>query len=301
MISAEVNLYGRVLGYLHWVDRRGCAEFEYAPEYISSGLQPAPLTMPVAAGTVYSFPELKGETFRGLPGLIADSLPDRYGRELMKTYLALLGKKEENPLEALCYLGSRCMGALEFRPAYERDCDKDFEISALVEVAAEALAQKEDFVTSFAEDRKKAIADILSLSTSAGGQRAKAVIAYNPATGEVRSGQTDAPEGFKQYLIKLDGVSAGSGLTATGNYGRLELSFYKLALDCGINMSDSFLVEENGRAHFITERFDRIGNRKVHMQTLCAIAHYDFNLLRAYSWEQAFGVMTLLPLQMQWA
>ena len=296
MISAEVSLYDRILGYLSWDNSRDCAQFEYASDWIAGGLSPAPLMMPLRAGTIYSFPELRGETFRGLPGLIADALPDRYGRELMKTYLELIGRKEENPLETLCYLGNRCMGALEFRPAFERPCGAQFEISALVDVAAEALSQKENFVTSFAEDKKKAVADILSLSTSAGGQRAKAVIAYNKLTGEVRSGQIDAPEGFSQYIIKLDGISAGSGLSATQNYGRMEWSFYKLAKSCGVNMADSFIIEENGRAHFVTERFDRRGNEKVHMQTLCAIAHYDFNLLRAYSWEQAFGVMRMLGL-----
>ena len=296
MLSVEVSLYGRILGYLYWDDSRGCADFEYASDFASSGLQPSPLVLPARAGVVYSFPELKGETFRGLPGMIADSLPDRYGRELLKTYLALLGRREENPLEALCYLGSRCMGALEFRPSYELSAARDFEISTLVDVASEALSRKEDFLTSFSQDRKKAVADILSLSTSAGGQRAKAVIAYNKKTGEVRSGQVDAPDGFRHCLIKLDGVCAGSGLSETNNYGRLEWSFYKLATSCGITMSECSLVEENGRAHFLTERFDRRGNEKIHMQTLCAIAHYDFNLLRTYSWEQCFGVMRQLGL-----
>ena len=298
MNTAEVTLYGTTMGYIHWNDSRGIAEFEYTPAFAATKLEPAPLTMPVRPGITYSFPELRGETFRGLPGIFADSLPDRYGRQLMRTYLATIGKTEENALEALCYLGKRCMGALEFKPAYERtgSAKTDFEISALVNVASEALSRKEDFATNLQDDEKQAIADILSLSTSAGGQRAKAVIAYNKATGEVRSGQIEAPGGFKHYLIKLDGIVAGQGLSATQNFGRLEYSFYKLARTCGIEMTDTFLVEENGRAHFVTERFDRDDKEKVHMQTLCGIAHYDFNMLRAFSWEQAFGVMRQLHL-----
>jgi serine/threonine-protein kinase HipA len=195
-------------------------------------------------------------------------------------------------------MGKRCMGALEFEPAAEfgYDANKAFEIDSLVKTAAEALSSKEAFSANLDTDRKEAIAQILQLGTSAGGQRAKAVIAYNPLTGEVRSGQVSAPEGFNYYLIKLDGISASAGFRETSNFGRLEYSFYKLALNCGITMTECSLLEENGRAHFLTRRFDRDGANKLHTQTLCGIAHYDFRLRHAYSYEQAFAVLRRLRL-----
>jgi serine/threonine-protein kinase HipA len=171
-----------------------------------------------------------------------------------------------------------------------------FEIDSLVEVAREALSTKEDFSTNLNEDQKAAIAQILRLGTSAGGQRAKAVIAYNHTTGEVRSGQVDAPKGFDYYLIKLDGVSAQAGFRETENYGRLEYSFSELVKACGIEMTECSLIEENGRAHFLTKRFDREDGKKIHMQTLCGIAHYDHRIHRAYSYEQAFNIMRRLRL-----
>ncbi len=230
--------------------------------------------------------------------MLADSLPDTYGRAMFDRWLALTGRTSGNPVETLCFLGRRCMGAMEFEPAIEAgyNPDQHFEIDSLVDVAREALSNKATFGINLNDDKKAAIAEILRLGTSAGGQRAKAIIAYNKATGEVRSGQMEAPAGFDYYLIKLDGVSAQADFRETENYGRLEYSFYKLATACGIDMTECSLLEENGRAHFMTRRFDREGGRKVHMQTLCGMAHYDFRLLRAYSYEQAFGVMRALRL-----
>ena len=190
------------------------------------------------------------------------------------------------------------MGALEFEPVLGTvfDEDKNIEIDSLIEVAKEALHEKNEFATNMNEDRKAAIAEILRLGTSAGGQRAKAIISYNKNTGEVRSGQIDVPPGFDYYLIKLDGVSAKAGFKETENFGRLEYSFYQLVKECGIDMSECSLIEENGRAHFLTKRFDREGGKKIHMQTLCGIAHYDYRIHRAYSYEQAFSVMRALRL-----
>ena len=295
---AQVNLFGRPLGTFRWDERYQVAEFEYDRSFIGKGVEPSPLMMPVREGRIYSFAGLNRDTFRGLPGMLADSLPDTYGRALFDRWLALMGRTSGNPIESLCFLGKRCMGALEFEPAINIDNDsiQQFEIDSLVDVARDALKQKASFVTNLEEDKKAAIAAILRLGTSAGGQRAKAIIAYNKVTKEVRSGQVDAPEGFDYYLIKLDGVSAERGFRETENYGRLEYSFYKLARTCGIEMTECSLLEENGRAHFLTKRFDRENGRKVHMQTLCAIAHYDFQLKRGYSYEQAFNVMRALRL-----
>ena len=295
---AKVNMFGIPVGTFRWDEQYEIARFEYDRSFMGRGLEPSPLMMPVREGRVYSFANLGNDTFNGLPGFLADALPDTYGRALFDRWLALTGRTSGNPIETLCFLGKRCMGALEFEPALDAvyNVHEKFEIDTLVEVAKDALAQKSSFGVNLNDDKKAAIAEILRLGTSAGGQRAKAIIAYNPATGEVRSGQVEAPEGFDYYLIKLDGVSAQAGFKATENYGRLEYSFYQLARACGIEMSECTLIEENGRAHFMTKRFDREDGKKIHMQTLCGMAHYDFRLRRAYSYEQAFNVMRALRL-----
>ena len=295
---AKVNMFGVSVGTFRWDERYGVVRFEYDSGFVGKGLEPAPLMMPVREGRVYSFANLDRETFMGLPGMLADSLPDTYGRALFDKWLALMGRTSSNPVETLCFMGKRCMGALEFEPAMDvaYDTRVKFEIDTLVDVAKEALKAKASFGVNLNDDKKAAIAEILRLGTSAGGQRAKAIIAYNKETGEVRSGQVEAPPGFDYYLIKLDGVSAKAGFKATENYGRLEYSFYKLAQACGITMSECSLIEENGRAHFLTKRFDRNNGKKLHMQTLCGIAHFDYRLRRAYSYEQAFNVMRALRL-----
>ena len=286
------------MGTFRWDSRYDTIQFEYERKFIGLGLHPSPLMMPVQTGRIYSFGDLGRETFKGLPGLIADSLPDTYGRALFERWLALTGRTSSNVVETLCFLGKRCMGALEFEPSMDIDyrLDSKIEIDSLVNVARDALQNKESFGVNLNDNKKVAIAEILRLGTSAGGQRAKAIIAYNKETGEVRSGQIDAPKGFDHYIIKLDGVSADAGFRETENFGRLEYSFYKLVKACGIDMEDCMLIEENGRAHFLTKRFDRKNGKKIHMQTLCGIAHYDYRLNKAYSYEQAFNVMRALKL-----
>ena len=295
---ARVNLYGQPVGTFRWDNNRQLAHFEYAESFIGKGLEPSPILMPVRQGRIYSFSDIGRETFKGLPGMLADSLPDTYGRALFDRWLALTGRSSGNPVETLCFLGKRCMGALEFEPAMDAPYSPDvrIELDSLVEVTSEALSEKEEFGANLEEDKKAAIAEIVRLGPSAGGQRAKAIIAYNPLTGEVRSGQIEAPEGFDYYLIKLDGVTAEAGFKETQNFGRLEYSFYRLVNECGIEMSDCSLIEENGRAHFLTKRFDRQNGEKIHMQTLCGIAHYDYCNPRSYSYEQAFNVMRALRL-----
>ncbi|WP_289289039.1 type II toxin-antitoxin system HipA family toxin [uncultured Muribaculum sp.] len=295
---ARVNLYGQPVGTFRWDNNRQLAHFEYAESFIGKGLEPSPILMPVRQGRIYSFSDIGRETFKGLPGMLADSLPDTYGRALFDRWLALTGRSSGNAVETLCFLGKRCMGALEFEPAMDAPYSPDvrIELDSLVEVTSEALSEKEEFGANLEEDKKAAIAEIVRLGTFAGGQRAKAIIAYNPLTGEVRSGQIETPEGFDYYLIKLDGVTAEAGFRETQNFGRLEYSFYRLVKECGIEMSDCSLIEENGRAHFLTKRFDRQNGEKIHMQTLCDIAHYDYRNPRSYSYEQAFNVMRALRL-----
>ena len=299
MVDVEkVNMFGLPVGTFRWDERYDVARFEYDSSFVGLGLEPSPLMMPVQEGRVYSFAGLDRETYKGLPGMLADSLPDTYGRALFDRWLALTGRTSSNPIETLCFLGKRCMGALEFEPAMDFTYDPNalFEIDSLVKVARDALTEKTSFGVNLNDDKKAAIAEILRLGTSAGGQRAKAIIAYNKETGEVRSGQVEAPAGFNYYLIKLDGVSATVGFKATGNHGRLEYSFYKLAKACGIEMTECSLIEENGRAHFLTQRFDRNNGKKIHLQTLCGMAHFDYRIHRAYSYEQAFNVMRALRL-----
>lgn len=295
---AKVKMFGMNVGSFRWDYAYNVARFEYDAQFVGKGIEPAPLMMPVRLGRIYSFGNLNREVFNGLPGMLADALPDTYGRALLDKWLSLTGRTAANPVETLCFLGKRCMGALEFEPAIGLVSDSNhiFEIDSLVEVAKEALSNKEAFETNLEADKKAAIAEILRLGTSAGGQRAKAIIAYNKKTGEVRSGQVDAPKGFEHYLIKLDGVSGNAGFKETENFGRLEYSFSIIAKKCGIAMTDCSIIEENGRAHFLTKRFDRKNGEKMHMQTLCGIAHYDFHLQRAYSYEQAFNVMRRLRL-----
>ena len=256
---ARVNLYGHPIGSVRWDPRYEIAQFEYDPGVVQLGIEPSPLMMPVREGRVYSFGELNKTTFKGLPGMLADSLPDTYGRALFEKWLALTGRTSGNAIEALCFLGKRCMGALEFEPAIEAiDTDIRIEVDSLVDVAREALADKSSFNVNISSDKKAAIAEILRLGTSAGGQRAKAIIAFNEESGEIRSGQAEAPDGFDYYIIKLDGVSATAGFKETENFGRLEYSFSRLVKKCGIEMAECSLIEENGRAHFLTKRFDLI-------------------------------------------
>lgn len=219
---AKVTMFGENVGTFRWDKTYDVARFEYDAQFVGKGVEPSPLMMPVQQGRIYSFGNLNREVFNGLPGMLADSLPDTYGRALFEQWLTLTGRTSGNPVETLCFLGKRCMGALEFEPATGPSSDPNMkiEIDSLVDVAREALLNKKEFGVNLSLDRKAAIAEILRLGTSAGGQRAKAIIAYNKETGEVRSGQVEAPEGFAYYLIKLDGVSAKAGFKETENFGR---------------------------------------------------------------------------------
>ena len=242
---ARVNLYGQPIGSVRWDQRYEIAQFEYDPDFVRQGIEPSPLMMPVREGRVYSFGELDKTTFKGLPGMLADSLPDTYGRALFERWLALTGRTSGNAIETLCFLGKRCMGALEFEPAIDAvDTDIRIEVDSLVDVAREALADKSSFNVNISSDKKAAIAEILRLGTSAGGQRAKAIIAYNKATGEIRSGQVEAPDGFDYYIIKLDGVSATAGFRETENFGRLDYRLLRaysyeqaFAVMCGLRLT----------------------------------------------------------------
>lgn len=301
--NAFISVWGKRIGAIHWSPDSGVADFEFDPDFLRYRLDVAPLKMPIsqARGTIFSFPELAGsKTFKGLPGLLADVLPDRYGNALINAWLSRAGRPSGsmNPVEMLCFTGKRGMGALEFEPVVPPSANQSskVEIGSLVEVAQQILTGRQTFQTDLSHDEQKALSDILKIGTSAGGARAKAIVAWNPETGEVRSGQTDAPEGFSHWLLKFDGVD-DSQFGATYGYGKVEMAYHLMAVDCGIEMMDCRLVEENGRAHFMTRRFDRpAGNAKLHVQTFCAMMHYDFNDIYSYSYEQLFQTMRLLRL-----
>jgi serine/threonine-protein kinase HipA len=307
MNVAIVKIWGQQLGAVAWDDQTGLASFEYDTTFKNLNWELSPLKMPINSGRgVFSFPELKQgkndlyDTFKGLPGLLADVLPDRYGNELINLWLAQQGRplNSMNPVEMLCFIGTRGMGAMEFEPANFNVNKSSFsiEMDSLVDIAKKMLSQKVSFQTNLKKYDEQAIMQIITIGTSAGGARPKAVIAYNEKSGEVRSGQTIAPKGFEHWLLKLDGVSDVQ-LGASDGYGRVEMAYYDMAISCGIDMMPSMLFEENGRAHFMTKRFDREqGDIKHHMQTLCAINHFDYNSVTSFSYEQLFQTMRELSL-----
>ena len=307
MSVAEVRLWGRNIGAVAWDDKHNIARFEYEPTFTESGIEIAPLTMPLAARKIYAFPELPPQTFHGLPGLLADSLPDKFGNALIDAWLAKEGRSPGafNPVERLCYIGRRGTGALEFLPSRSpfRQSSHKIDIASLVELTGEILTQRKSIQGSFkSTSRKPALQDILRVGTSAGGARAKAVIAWNPETEEVRSGQLEASSGFTHWILKFDGVRGNKDkeLEDPKGYGLIEYAYYLMARSAGIEMTECRILEENGRHHFMTRRFDRTRTgEKIHMQSLGALAHYDFNQAGAYAYEQAVGVIRRLHLPME--
>jgi len=310
MNTAFIRIWGELVGAVAWDEKTGLASFEYATKFKNRNWELTPIKMPInSTNKIFTFPELRKsensefDTFKGLPGLLADVLPDKYGNQLINMWLAQQGRPQDsmNPVEMLCFIGSRGMGALEFEPTTIKESKKTFsvEIDSLVNIAQKMLFKRESFTANLQKDEEKAVLEILKIGTSAGGARPKAVIAFNEKTGEVKSGQTKAPNGFEHWLIKLDGVSDVQ-LGESKGYGRVEMAYYNMAIACGIQMMPSRLLEENGRAHFITKRFDREdGETKHHIQTFCALKHFDFNLVNSFSYEQLFQTMRELKLTYQ--
>lgn len=302
---AEVKLWGRTIGAVWLGEDDDIASFEYDPAFAASAIALSPLMMPPST-RIYRFPELSRRTFHGLPGLLADSLPDSFGNALIDAWLATQGRRPQslNAVERLCYTGSRGMGALEFAPATgpkSRQANR-IQIDQLTELAGKVLANRQDLQTTFVDgERGHALRDILKIGTSAGGARAKAIIAWNPSTNEVRSGQIAAAEGFEYWLLKFDGVSGNKDkeLADPKGFSTVEYAYSRMAIDTGITMNECRLFAENDRHHFMTRRFDRLpGGGKLHMQSLCALAHYDFNLAGTYAYEQALLVIRQLGLSM---
>lgn len=300
--NAFINIWDKRVGAIAWNAETGLATFQYDKDFLKLGIDLSPILMPISQGEkLFEFQENRSNaTFKGLPGLLADILPDKYGNALINTWLVRQGRPTNslNPVETLCFIGERGMGALEFEPVQPKtnNLSTKLEMGSLVDIAQEILSGRKDFTTNLIESEEKALFDMLKIGSSAGGARAKALIVYNEKTGEVRSGQAGAPKGFEHWLIKFDGVSDAQ-FGATIGYGRVEMAYHQMAIDAGIHMMECRLLEENGRAHFMTKRFDRVpGKQKIHVQTFCAMRHFDFNEVNVYSYEELFETMRMLGL-----
>ena len=303
MSDANVNLWGRRVGAISWDSERTIGIFQYDPKFLSAGIEISPIVMPVREAT-YMFTALRPETFKGLPGLVCDSLPDSFGNTLIDVWLTESGRSLEyfNPVDRLCYVGNRGVGALEFEPVLHDNWQNEIKISQLVDLVDRVLNNRHNLAgTLTGKDDHVALQNVLSVGTSAGGARAKAVLGWNPKTGEFRSGQIEVPGSFEHWLLKFDGISNGQNqeLTDPQGYGRIEYAYFLMARQAGIDMADCRLHHEGIRSHFMTRRFDRDTNgRKVHMQSLGALRHFDFNQPRVYAYEQVIQTIRELKLGM---
>lgn len=306
MTTAWVNLWGTPIGAVTLDEPGGVAAFQYTGEFLPSGIQVAPIMMPLSP-QVFTFPGLSRQSFHGLPGMLSDSLPDKFGNAVIDAWLAMQGRAPESfdAVERLCYTGKRGMGALEFSPPQITIDDSiTLDMPELVGLASRILTERENFATSLPgsdSDRQRSMRNIVRVSSSAGGARAKALIAWNEKTNEIRSGQVKAPDGFTYWLLKFDGIknNKDKDLPDPAGYGLVEFAYYLMATAAGVQMTKCHLLKENGRNHFMTKRFDRTDSgNKLHMQSLCGMAHYDFNIAGAYSYEQAMQVIRRLGLGM---
>ncbi len=306
MTDASVNLWGKTIGAVSWLENKEIAVFQYTADFAASSIEVSPFTMPLGE-TPFTFPELPRASFHGLPGMLADSLPDNYGNVLIDSWLAQQGLPAHsfNPVQRLCYVGTRGMGALEFQPAAvgPNKQSRRIEVDALAALANQILDERINARAHFSNaDERRLMEDILHVGTSAGGARAKAVVAWNAATGEFRSGQVPVDEGFSHWILKFDGIADNRDkeLADPADFGRIEYAYSLMATEAGINMMPCRLFEQSQYAHFMTRRFDRTerGN-KLHMQSLAALMHFDFNQPDAYSYEQAFLVVRELGLPRQ--
>lgn len=304
----EVRLWDKLVGAIAYDPGSGLSTFEYSPEWRAGGVEIAPARMPLSPQK-YNFPELANATFRGLPGVFADALPDDFGNAVINAWLARQGREPASfsAVERLLYTGRRGMGALEFAPPINRDMRESvsLELDTLVSMAQQVLDERTRLQQGLiAEaDNSDAMKAILQVGTSAGGARAKAIIAINRERTEIRSGQVDAPQDFEHYLLKLDGVEEHRRDSETfgdpQGYGRMEYAYYLMARDAGIAMARSELLHEGRRAHFMTQRFDRRGNQKLHYLSLCGMDHADYKLPGIYSYEELLGLARRLRLPRQ--
>lgn len=296
-----------VVGAVSFDTEKGLGAFEYDPRFIKKGVELSPIKMPLS-NRIYSFPELDFNTYKGLPGLIADSLPDDFGNAVLNAWVAGQGRSpgDITPLQRLQYTGKRGMGALEYAPATKLrslNASQQVEIQSLVSIAQEILDSRGNFEVELkqnGQDDREAMMSLLSVGMSAGGARPKAVLAFNEDFTQVRSGQAKVPSGFTHYLMKFDGVSEHNKNQETFGdplgYGAMEFVYHLMANKCGVDMMPCRLLHEGNRRHFITQRFDRIKNSKVHAQTLNGLAHVDYKKPGAFSYAELFGIARQLKL-----
>ena len=303
--DAKVKLWDFIVGYLSWDERREVALFQYDSEFIKKGLSPAPLMMPLS-NKIYDFPSLsRSSTFWGVPGLVADSLPEKYANSLMARWLSKEGIKfsDLNPVERLCYLGVRGMGALEFEPNYNTLPNKKIalKVDELVEIAREIIQNSDNSVTKLNETQEEIFEQLIEVGTSAGGAKAKAIIALREEDGvikEVLPGQRESFKSLSYWIMKFSGVENSEHLSDQ-NSGRVEYAYYLMAKKAGIKMMESRLYEIGEQAHFMTKRFDRINGYKIHIQSFCSIAHQDRNPVGNTSYEILFSTARELGLNQQ--
>jgi serine/threonine-protein kinase HipA len=295
-MSIKVKIWNQTVGIIGWSDQHNCAAFKYDKEYLNNGHSLSPYHLPLSE-KVFIFPNLEPQTFKGLPGVFADSLPDRFGEALVNAHFEKKGISFGNlkALDRLAYVGKRGMGAIEYEPAEEiKVSDNELNIELLEQLADFGLKKASRLHSSLEVD--SAIQDILSIGTSAGGARPKAVIALNSKTGEIKSGQLEHGIDFEHWLIKLDISSNVDLLGDPQGYGRIEYSYYEMAKEAGVNMSECRLYEENSRGHFMTKRFDRVGQDKIHTHSLCGFAHINYTQIEQHSYEQIFAAARGLKL-----
>ncbi len=303
----KITYQDDVVGAVSFDTQKGLGSFEYDPGFVKNGVELSPIKMPLS-GRIYSFPELDFNTFKGLPGLIADSLPDDFGNAVLNAWVAGQGRlpSDITPLQRLQYTGKRGMGALEYAPATQLrslNASQRIEIQSLVSIAQEILDSRDNFEVQLkqnGQDDREAMMSLLSVGMSAGGARPKAVLAFNEDFTQVRSGQANVPSGFTHYLMKFDGVSEHNKNQETFGdplgYGAMEFIYHLMAKKCGVDMMPCHLLHEGNRRHFITQRFDRIRNKKVHVQTLNGLAHVDYKKPGSFSYAELFGIARQLRL-----
>jgi len=304
---AQVNLSGNMVGALAYDPQNGLCTFEYAPKWIETGIEISPKHMPLSSKK-YTFPSLPRDTYKGLPSVFADTLPDDFGNAVINAWLVRQGRSPSSftALERLLYIGERGMGALEYVPGLDRSSSKQqpLEMDSLVAMAQQVVDQRSQISSELAESDDDFLNDIFQVGTSAGGARPKAVIGINKERTHIVSGQLKLPDGYEHYLLKFDGVSESSNQQQTfgdpQGFGRMEYAYYLMAVDAGLEMTPCELLHENGRAHFMTKRFDRVqtqmGEQKVHYQSLCSMDHADYKQPGSYSYEQLFALMRYLRL-----
>lgn len=300
---AEIYFQNKFVGALGYVTNDLIATFEYSPEWRQSGIELSPIKMPLSA-TKYRFPQLPFPTFRGLPGCFADALPDDFGNAVINAWLARQQRSPDSfsAIERLLYTGKRAMGAFEFKPAIQRyNKVSKLELDALIEMAQAVFNQRNDWSAQLDEQSDEALQQILQVGTSAGGARAKAVIAMDPLRQQIVSGQGNVPDEFEHFVIKFDGVvQTDSHRETFGDpfgFGRMEYAYYLMAVEAGIEMMPSELLIQGELAHFLTKRFDRDKQQKIHYQSLCALTHVDYKQPGLYSYEQLFGLLRKLKLK----